>query len=91
MEIILISFALVIVFTLIIRISKKRERERKYTQLAERNFDRHKEQIETVTKLNRGTYAERNLVVKLLNFGIPAQTIFHDLYVKKNKWNFFSD
>ena len=44
---------------------------------------RRKELLETVTKLDRGTSAERDLVLKLLKYGIPAQTIFHDLYVKK--------
>jgi hypothetical protein len=38
--------------------------------------------LETVTKRSRGTRTERKLVLKLLKYGIPAQTIFHDLYVK---------
>ena len=42
-----------------------------------------KKLLETVTKPNRGTRTERDLVLKLLKTGIPAQTIFHDLYVKK--------
>ncbi|MDR1984416.1 MAG: NERD domain-containing protein [Prevotellaceae bacterium] len=42
-----------------------------------------KKLLETVTKSYRGTKTERNLVLKLLKNGIPAQTIFHDLYVKK--------
>lgn len=37
----------------------------------------------SVTKRNRGTKSERDLVLKLLKYGIPKQTIFHDLYVKK--------
>ena len=49
---------------------------------------RRKELLETVTKLDRGTSAERDLVLKLLRYGIPAQTIFHDLYVKKRNGNF---
>jgi hypothetical protein len=32
---------------------------------------------------NRGTGSERALVSKLLQYGIPSQTIFHDLYLKK--------
>jgi hypothetical protein len=44
---------------------------------------RDKKLLETVTKSNRGTRTERNLVLKLLKYGIPAQTIFHDLYVRK--------
>lgn len=44
--------------------------------------------LETVTQSDRGTYSERNLVLRLLKYGIPAQTIFHDLYVKKTNGNF---
>ncbi len=44
---------------------------------------RDKRLLETVTKQNRGTRTERDLVLKFLKYGIPAQTIFHDLYVKK--------
>ena len=46
---------------------------------------RNKRLIETVTKSNRGTRSERKLVLKLLKYGIPSQTIFHDLYVEKRK------
>ncbi len=49
---------------------------------------RDKKLLETVTKSNRGTRTERDLVLKLLKNGIPAQTIFHDLYVKKYNGNF---
>jgi hypothetical protein len=44
--------------------------------------------LETVTKTDRGTSTERNLVIRLLKNGIPAQTIFHNLYVKKLNGNF---
>ena len=44
--------------------------------------------LETVTKHYRGTNTERNLVLRLLKYGIPAQSIFHDLYVKKSSGNF---
>lgn len=46
------------------------------------NIIREKKLLETVTKSDRGTATERNLVLKLLKAGIPAQTIFHDLYIK---------
>ena len=46
---------------------------------------RNKKLLETVTKSNRGTRSERELVLKLLKYGIPSQTIFHDLYVEKRK------
>ncbi len=49
---------------------------------------RDKKLLETVTKPNRGTRTERDLVLKFLKHGIPAQTIFHDLYVKKHNGNF---
>ncbi|MCX6237039.1 MAG: nuclease-related domain-containing protein [Bacteroidia bacterium] len=49
---------------------------------------RDKNLLETVTKSNRGTRTERDLVLKLLKHGIPKQTIFHDLYVKKYNGNF---
>jgi hypothetical protein len=39
--------------------------------------------LKTVTKLNRGTRTERLMVLKLLMAGVPKQTIFHDLYLKK--------
>lgn len=44
--------------------------------------------LETVTKSNRGTDSERDLVLKLLKHDVPAQTIFHDLYVKKYNGDF---
>lgn len=44
--------------------------------------------LKTVTKTKRGTRAERDLVLKLLKYGIPAQMIFHDLYLKKNNGEF---
>ena len=44
---------------------------------------RDKKLLNSVTKSNRGTSTERDLVLKLLKLGIPAQSIFHDLYVKK--------
>lgn len=49
---------------------------------------RDKKLLQTVTKLNRGTRTERDLVLKLLKNGIPAQTIFHDLYVKRYNGEF---
>ena len=44
--------------------------------------------LRTVTESNRGTRSERDLVLKLLKYGVPAQTIFHDLYVKKPNGNY---
>jgi hypothetical protein len=44
--------------------------------------------LKTVTDTTRGTWSERDLVLKLLKYGIPAQRIFHDLYVNKAKGDF---
>ncbi|MCL1936926.1 MAG: NERD domain-containing protein [Candidatus Azobacteroides sp.] len=50
---------------------------------------RDKKLLKTVTKSNRGTQSERDLVLKLLKYGIPAEAIFHDLYLEKNNGSFF--
>lgn len=47
-----------------------------------------KKLLYTVTKSNRGTRTERDLVLTLLKNGIPAQTIFHDLYLRKSDGEF---
>ena len=47
-----------------------------------------KELLETVTKFDRGTSAERDLVLKLLRYGVPSQTIFHDLYLRRRNGTF---
>lgn len=44
--------------------------------------------LKTVTNSSRGTKTERDLVLKLLKSGIPQQTIFHDLYVKRYYGNY---
>lgn len=44
--------------------------------------------FEISSEPKRGTRAERNLVSILKSSGIPEQTIFHDLYVKKYNGNF---
>jgi hypothetical protein len=49
---------------------------------------KRRELLETVTNSYRGTNTERNLVLKLLKYGIPAENIFHDLYVEKSSGNF---
>jgi hypothetical protein len=49
---------------------------------------REKKLLETVTELNRGTKTERDLVLRLLRFGMPADATFHDLYVRKQKDDF---
>lgn len=54
-------------------------RERKRQEQIRRDI----ELLETATSQYRGNGAERALVLTLLKKGIPANTIFHDLYVDK--------
>jgi len=44
---------------------------------------RDRKLLKIVTKSNRGTQSERDLVLSLLKYGIPAEMIFHDLYLEK--------
>jgi hypothetical protein len=48
------------------------------------NYVRDINLLRTVTQLDRGTWSERNFVLLLLKLGLPSNTIFHDLYIKKN-------
>jgi len=75
----IIPYVLVILAIIILlRIFIIREREQNQKQR-----EQNQNLLETVTKSDRGTYSERNLVLKLLKSGIPSQTIFHDLYLRK--------
>ena len=40
-----------------------------------------REVISTVTPLSRGENSEQDLIYRLIKAGIPASTIFHDLYI----------
>ncbi|WP_439505523.1 nuclease-related domain-containing protein [Sediminibacterium sp.] len=40
--------------------------------------------LRTVTNRSRGTWSERDLVLRLLKNGFSSERIFHDLYVKKS-------
>ena len=51
-------------------------------------YIRDKKLLETVTKSHRGTKTERELVLKILRAGFPAQTIFHDLYLQYSNENY---
>lgn len=45
---------------------------------------KYREQIQSVTSLDRGTWSERDLIPKLLNkCGIDQRAIYHDLYIRK--------
>ena len=45
-------------------------------------------QLKSNLESKRGTRSERTLVSKLLQSGIPPQTIFHDLYLEKYHGNY---
>ena len=80
--IVLAIVILVVVFGLLQNRTENKQRHLRSYWVSEQNL------LETVTKPDRGTSAERDLVLKLLRYGIPAQTIFHDLYVKKRNGDF---
>jgi Nuclease-related domain len=50
--------------------------------------EQDRKMLKTVTELNRGTRSERDLVLKLLKYGMPTDIIFHDLYLKKQNGGF---
>ena len=56
--------------------------------MLENQIKKEKELIKSVTSLNRGTSSERELILGLLKNGIPKETIFHDLMIKKNNNKF---
>ncbi len=39
--------------------------------------------LRTVTKNGRGTWSERDLIIRLLKAGVSSERIFHDLYIQK--------
>ena len=49
---------------------------------------RDRELISSVTSLNRGTSSEKSLILQLLKKGTPSETIFHDVFIKKNNNEF---
>lgn len=77
MEFVFISIVLFIGFFFIL--SKIRK-----SQLVERD----RLFLSTVTQPNRGTFTENDLILRLLKYGIPAETMFHDLYLQKYRGNF---
>lgn len=54
------------------------------------SWNRHRDiqLLKTVTLPNRGTWSERRLIIELLKQGVPSQTIFHDLYVRRSNGNY---
>ena len=59
-----------------------------YNILSLRSHRKDRELLQTVTDLNRGTISEQDLVLNLLKQGIPASTVFHDLYIEKYNGNY---
>lgn len=47
----------------------------------QKQLKRKREIINSVTTCDRGEYSERDLIYRLVKGGIPASTIFHDIYV----------
>ena len=44
---------------------------------------KYREQVQSVTSLDRGTWSERDLIPQLLNkCGINQRAIYHDLYIE---------
>ncbi|MGV9003571.1 nuclease-related domain-containing protein [Flavobacterium sp.] len=52
------------------------------------HYAQDKKLLKSVTNSYRGTRTERLMVLMLLKLGIPPQTIFHDLYLKKQGDNY---
>lgn len=82
----IIFYIIVILFLLYIVIKKHK---RKHTHKVGKTFkvfeylSNKRQLIETVTSIERGTWSERELVLKLLKNDFPAGAIFHDLYITK--------
>lgn len=85
MEIIFGIFLLTLLIYFLLKIKEKKVLENVTKPYRGTNTER---ELETVTKSYRGTKTERELVLKLLNAGFPAQTIFHDLYVRNRYGNY---
>ena len=46
---------------------------------------KYREQIQSVTSMDRGTWSERDLIPRLINkCGIDQRAIYHDLYIRKS-------
>lgn len=90
-EVLFITIAIIVFLAIVVNtINKRRTKKRKdyeYDRFLE-SEKRRRELLESVTKHNRGTSSERDLVLKLLDYGIPSQIIFHDLYLKKRSGSY---
>ncbi len=87
----IMEFIIVVIFillsVLIIR-SNSRNKNHEFVFINRGRHHRNRELLETVTSADRGTWAERDLVLDLLKNDIPAGAIFHDLYIRKRNGTF---
>lgn len=83
----MIIFYIIIVLFLLYIVIKKHKRKHAHQGGKTFNVFEHlsnkRQLIETVTSLERGTWSERELILKLLKNDFPAGAIFHDLYIIK--------
>ena len=83
----MIIFYIIIVLFLLYIVIKKHKRKHANQSGKTFNVFEHlsnkRQLIETVTSLERGTWSERELILKLLKNDFPAGAIFHDLYILK--------
>lgn len=84
--VLIVVCCLVIVATIRKRKWAKREHQNYIDWLNNSNLDQ--DRLRKITNYNRGTKSEINLVQMLLKRGIPPQTIFHDLYLKRYNGNY---
>jgi hypothetical protein len=59
-----------------------------YTSIKSYRRKKDRELISSVTSLTRGTPSEKILILQLLKNGTPPITIFHDLIIKKENYEF---
>lgn len=60
----------------------------KHTDTSDGLFYWYDNRLDEITSRERGTYSEKKLIRKLLDYGIAPGAIFHDLYVKNGKYGF---
>ncbi len=72
------------IFVLFLIVAQHRNNQRNRKWQWEETISSNREQIESVTALNRGTWSERDLILELLKNGFKPGAIFHDLYLRKS-------
>ncbi|MBQ3255032.1 MAG: NERD domain-containing protein [Rikenellaceae bacterium] len=90
--------SLLLIILLVVLISRKRKRnaeqwaeleeQRRLARIAELQRlaeleEQRTQTLNAVTNANRGTDSEHELILSLLEYGIQAKAIFHDLYFRK--------